>query len=304
MSVLVAGSSGLAGSAIMRKLSEMGESPIGISSSEVDLTNRKKTFEYFMDLKPNLVFCSAAKVGGIGANIKYPVEFLSANLQIQTNTMDASHAAGVERFVFLSSSCIYPRNCPQPMEEKFLLSGIPEETNRPYAFAKIAGMELMRAYRLQFNRRWITAIPANLYGPGDNFDPETSHVIGALIRRFVEAAKNRVDVTVWGNGHVLREFLHADDLADGLMILLEKYDSEVPINVGSGSEVSIKQLVAEIADATEFKGNIIWDNSKPNGAARKLLSNKSISKFGWKPKIELGDGIRRSVAEFQSNYLR
>lgn len=303
MGVLVAGSSGLAGTAVMRKLLEMGESPVGISSSDVDLTNREKTFEYFLDLKPNLVFCCAAKVGGIGANIKYPVEFLSTNLQIQTNIMDASHAAGVDRFIFLSSSCIYPRNCPQPMETESLLDGIPEETNRPYAFAKIAGMELVHSYRRQFKKRWISTIPANLYGPGDNFDPETSHVMGALIRRFSEAAMNKTDVTVWGDGRVFREFLHSDDLADALMVLVEKYDADEPINIGAGSEISIKQLVAEIADATEFKGNVFWDNSKPSGATRKILSNKRMSKLGWEPKIDLRHGIKSSVAEFQSTFL-
>lgn len=303
MSVLVAGSSGLAGSAVMRKLLEIGESPVGISSLDVDLTNREKTFEYFLDLKPNLVFCCAAKVGGIGANIKYPVEFLSTNLQIQTNIMDASHAAGVDRFIFLSSSCIYPRDCPQPMETDSLLGGIPEETNRPYAFAKIAGMELVHSYRRQFKKRWITTIPANLYGPGDNFDPETSHVMGALIRRFAEAAMNKTDVTVWGDGVVFREFLHSDDLADALMVLVEKYDADEPINIGAGFEISIKQLVAEIADATQFKGNVFWDNSKPSGATRKILSNKRVNKLGWQPKIDLRLGIKSSVAEFQSNFL-
>jgi GDP-L-fucose synthase len=303
MGALVAGSSGLAGSAVMRKLLELGESPVGISSSDVDLTNREKTFEYFLDLKPNLVFCCAAMVGGIEANIKYPVEFLSTNLQIQTNIMDASFAAGVDRFIFLSSSCIYPRDSSQPMEEYSLLRGIPEETNRAYAFAKIAGMELVHSYRRQFKKRWISTIPANLYGPGDNFDPATSHVMGALIRKFAEASKNKTDVTIWGDGRVFREFLHSDDLAEALVMLVEKYDEDEPINIGAGFEISIKQLVAEIAEATEFKGNIYWDDSKPSGATRKKLSNKRISELGWKPKIDLSFGIKNSVAEFQSNFL-
>lgn len=303
MSILVAGSSGLVGSAIMRKLSKLGESPVGITSAEVDLTNREKTFEYLLDMRPKTLFCCAAKVGGIGANIGYPVEFLSTNLQIQTNIMDASHAAGVDRFIFLSSSCIYPINSPQPMETESIMGGSPEKTNRPYALAKLAGMELINSYRLQHKKRWVSVIPANLYGPGDNFDPETSHVMGALVRRFAEAAKDKTDVTVWGDGLVFREFLHSDDLADALIIIAERYDADEPINVGAGFELSIKQLVAEISEATAFDGKIVWDKSRPNGATRKLLSNKKISTLGWKPKIDLKQGIRNSVAEFQSNFL-
>lgn len=303
MRALVAGSTGLAGSAIMRKLSQIGESPVGISSTDVDLTNREKVFEYFLDLKPELVFCCAAKVGGIGANVTYPVEFLSTNLQIQTNVMDASHTAGVERLVFLGSSCIYPRNCPQPMEETFLLTGIPEETNRSFAIAKIAGIELVRSYRQQFGRRWISVIPTNLYGPGDNYNLETSHVLAALIRKFAEAAHSNTDVTVWGTGNVLRDFLHSDDLADALIMLVEKYDAVEPINIGSGAEVSIRELVEAVAKATNFKGNIIWDHSKPDGTPRKVLSNKNIHGLGWQPKIVLDVGIKRSIAEFQSNFL-
>ena len=261
MSVLVAGGTGLVGSAIVRELASRGVETLVVNSKVVDLMDRKATFEYVADHKPQTIIDAAARVGGIGANNTYPVDFLSNNVQIQTNLMDAAHAAKIPQFLFLGSSCIYPRDCVQPIKEEYLLTGPLELTNSAYAVAKIAGIELIKSYRKQYGYKWISAMPTNLYGPNDNFDLENSHVFPALIRKFSEAKKNGTSVQLWGTGSPKREFLHVDDLARAVAVLLEKYDSDGHINIGTGEDVTIKELATKIAAATGFTGENHWDLS-------------------------------------------
>jgi len=302
MTILVAGGSGLVGSAIMRELRRINKKVIGISSKDVNLLDRDKTFSYVKELKPNLIIDAAAKVGGVGSNDAYPVEFLSQNLQIQSNLMDAAHEAKVEKFLFLGSSCIYPRNCNQPIKEEYLLTGELEQTNSAYAIAKIAGIELIKSYRKEYGYSWISAMPTNLYGPYDNFHLENSHVLPALIRKFVEAKKNNLaEVVLWGSGTPLREFLHVDDLAKAVLVCIEKYDSSTQINIGSGLEITIKDLAARIAKQSGFLGNTIWDDKRPDGTPRKVLDVTKITELGWEPKISLDEGIATTVEWYQEN---
>jgi GDP-L-fucose synthase len=302
MTILVAGGSGLVGSAIVRELNRLGKLVVGISSKDVDLLNRSKTFDFVKTLKPEVIIDAAARVGGIGGNNAYPVEFLTQNIQIQSNLMDAAHEAKVPKFVFLGSSCIYPRVCPQPIKEEYILTGELEKTNSAYAVAKIAGLELIKSYRKEYGYHWITAMPTNLYGPNDNFDLETSHVLPALIRKFVEGQRNNSPkVVLWGTGNPLREFLHVDDLAKAILICLESYDSPEHINIGSGSEISIKDLADKISNASNFEGEIVWDSSKPDGTPRKVLDISKIKKLGWTPKISLDEGISQTVQWYQEN---
>ena len=302
MTILVAGGTGLAGSAIVRELERVNEKVIGISSKDVNLLDRVKTFSYIKDLKPNLIIDAAAKVGGVGSNNAYPVEFLSQNLQIQSNLMDAAHEAKVEKFVFLGSSCIYPRNCAQPIKEDYLLTGELEQTNSAYAVAKIAGIELIKSYRKEYGHSWISVMPTNLYGPNDNFDLENSHVLPALIRKFVEAKRNNSpEVVLWGSGTPLREFLHVDDLAKAILVCLEKYDDSQQVNIGSGDEISIKDLGQKIANLTGFTGKVVWDANRPDGTPRKILDSTKINKLGWKPSITLDQGIAATVEWYQEN---
>ena len=303
MSIIVAGHTGLVGSAIFASLQLSGENVIGINSKIIDLLDRNKTFEFIADLKPSLVIDSAAVVGGIGANNSFPVDFLSKNLQIQSNLMDAAHAANVERFVFLGSSCIYPRECPQPIKEEYLLTGPLEATNSAYAMAKIAGIELIKSYRKQYNRRWISLMPTNIYGPGDNFDLETSHVVPAFINRFVTARKsNSHSVTLWGTGKPRREFLHTSDLAEAVLIAADRYDGDSHLNVGTGSDLTIKELAELVAAKSGFEGTIEWDASKPDGTPRKVLDVSRLQALGWKPKISLEAGILETIRWFETNY--
>ena len=296
MTILVAGATGLAGSAIVRELTRVNKKVIGISSKDVNLLDRTKTFSYIKDLKPTVLIDAAAKVGGVGGNNAYPVEFLSQNLQIQSNLMDAAHEAKVEKFVFLGSSCIYPRNCAQPIKEDYLLTGELEQTNSAYAIAKIAGIELIKSYRKEYGYSWISVMPTNLYGPNDNFDLENSHVLPALIRKFVEAKRNNSsEVVLWGSGTPLREFLHVDDLAKAVLVCLEKYDDSQQINIGSGDEISIKDLGQKIANLTGFTGKVVWDSNQPDGTPRKVLDSTKINKLGWKPAITLDKGIESTV---------
>ena len=302
MTILVAGGTGLVGSAIVRELERVNKKVIGISSKDVDLLDRAKTFSYIKDLKPSLIIDAAAKVGGVGSNNAYPVEFLSQNLQIQSNLMDAAHEAKVEKLVFLGSSCIYPRNCAQPIKEDYLLTGELEKTNSAYAVAKIAGIELIKSYRKEYGHAWISIMPTNLYGPNDNFDLENSHVLPALIRKFVEAKKNNSpEVVLWGSGTPLREFLHVDDLAKAVLICIEKYDDSQQINIGSGDEISIKDLAQKIANLTGFNGNVVWDANRPDGTPRKVLDSTKINKLGWKRAITLDQGIASTVKWYQEN---
>ena len=302
MTILVAGGSGLVGSAIVRELKGLSKDVIGISSKDVDLLDRKKTFEFINNLKPTAIIDSAAKVGGIGGNNSYPVEFLSQNLQIQSNLMDAAHAAKVSKFVFLGSSCIYPKDCAQPMKEEYLLTGALEQTNSAYAVAKIAGIELIKSYRKEYGYKWISLMPTNMYGPNDNFDLENGHVLPVLIRKFIEAKRSDSGkVTLWGSGSPLREFLHVDDLAKAVVLCMDKYDDSKQINIGSGHEVSIKDLASKISNAVGFKGEIIWDSSKPDGTMRKVLDSSKVANLGWKPLISLEQGIASTVEWYLQN---
>jgi GDP-L-fucose synthase len=304
MTILVAGGSGLVGSAIVRELSRIGKEVVGISSKDVDLLDRKKTFEFINNLKPNVIIDAAARVGGIGGNNAYPVEFLTQNIQIQSNLMDAAHESKVSKFVFLGSSCIYPRICPQPIKEEYILTGELEKTNSAYAVAKIAGLELIKSYRKEYGHRWITAMPTNLYGPNDNFDLETSHVLPALIRKYADAHRNKSSqVTLWGTGAPLREFLHSDDLAKAILICLEKYDSDEHINIGSGREISIHDLANKISDAVGYRGETIWDSTKPDGTPRKVLDITKVKSLGWEPSISLEQGISSTVNWYQASVV-
>lgn len=302
MTIVVAGHTGLVGSAIYSLLEARGDSVIGINRTVVDLLDRKKTFEFMQDLRPFAVIDSAAIVGGIGANNTYPVDFLSENLQIQTNLMDAAHASDVERFVFLGSSCIYPRECPQPMREEHLMTGPLERTNSAYAVAKIAGIELINSYRKQFNHRWISLMPTNIYGPRDNFHLEKAHVLPAIINKFVSASEQGLkEVILWGTGSAKREFLHSEDLASATLFALENYDENLHLNVGTGSDVSIKELAGLIAELAGYGGKIVWDTSKPDGTPRKLLDVSRINKLGWSAEVTLKNGIDGVIKWFREN---
>jgi GDP-L-fucose synthase len=286
----------------VRELKRLNEDVIGISSKDVDLLDRGKTFEFINNLKPAAIIDSAAKVGGIGGNNSYPVEFLTQNLQIQSNLMDAAHAAKVSKFVFLGSSCIYPRDCAQPIKEEYLLTGELEQTNSAYAVAKIAGIELIKSYRKEYGYKWISLMPTNMYGPNDNFDLENGHVLPVLIRKFVEAMRSGSGkVTLWGSGVPLREFMHVDDFAKAVVFCMDKYDDSKQINIGSGHEVSIKDLADKISKAVGFSGEISWDSSKPDGTMRKVLDSSKIAKLGWKPLISLDQGIASTVEWYLKN---
>ena len=302
MSIVVAGHTGLVGSAIYELLNSKGEDVLGLNSQIVDLLDLPRTIEFIMDVKPQVVVGAAAMVGGIQANNTYPVEFLSDNLQIQLNLMDASHKAKVERFVFLGSSCIYPRNCPQPIKEEYLMTGPLEETNSAYAIAKIAGIELVRSYRKQFQHRWISLMPTNLYGPKDNFNLERGHVLPALINKFESAAEIGLSqVSLWGTGTPKREFLHSRDLAEAVFFLLNKYDGDQHLNVGTGEDVKISELASLVAREVGFDGEVLWDTSKPDGTPRKLLDISRIRELGWAPKVTLQEGIKETVNWYREN---
>ena len=293
MKIYVAGHRGLVGSAIVRQIeSQTTHTWVGRTRAEMDLLDRNAVFHFLAEEKPDAVIIAAAKVGGIQANKNYPVEFLSENLQIEVNLIDGSHAANIERLLFLGSSCIYPKLAPQPLREEYLLTGELEKTNEAYAVSKIAGLKLVEAYRNQYGRQWISAMPTNVYGPGDNYDLENSHVLPALIRKFIDA-KTRGDtsVTLWGTGSPKREFIYSDDLASACLFLLENYNDSIAINVGTGQDLSIRDLASTIKQATGYEGLINWDESKPDGTPRKLLDIEKISSLGWQPAISLEEGI-------------
>ncbi len=303
--VLVAGSTGLVGSAIVRHLRDQGfTSVVGVHSVDVNLTDAVATTDYFDSVRPAVVVDAAARVGGINANNTEPVEFLNDNLRIQTNLFTAAHAVGVDRLLFLGSSCIYPKQSPQPIPESALLTGPLEETNEAYAIAKIAGVIAVQSYRRQYGRRWISAMPTNVYGPGDNFHATRSHVLPALIRRFHEAVESGAEeVVVWGTGTPRREFIHVDDLAAACLHLLDHYDDAQSVNIGIGTDMSIAQLAAMVADTLGFTGRIIWDTSKPDGTPRKLLDISRLTEIGWKPTIGLADGLR-DTAQWYADSVR
>lgn len=302
--VFVAGHNGLVGSAVWRHLASQGFTRlVGARSSEVDLRDRQATAQYLQRVRPDVVVDAAAKVGGIMANSTFPAEFLSDNLQIQVNLMDAAAVAGVERFLFLGSSCIYPKFAPQPISEDSLLTGPLEETNIAYAIAKISGVIAIQSHRAEYGRSWISAMPTNLYGPKDNFDAQNSHVLPALIRRFHEAARSGVDqVVLWGTGTPRREFLHVDDLAAACLTLLEAYDDPSPINVGTGTDLTILELAQIVAKVTGFSGEIRTDPTKPDGTPRKLLDVGRLRSLGWEPRVSLEDGIADTYRWYVENH--
>lgn len=304
--LFVAGHRGLVGSAIVRKLIESGfENLILRTHQELDLTRQADVDNFFSVERPKYVIVAAAKVGGIHANNTYPADFIAINLQIQTNVIDASYKNGVKKLLFLGSSCIYPKFAPQPITEEALLTGPLEPTNEWYAIAKIAGIKMCQAYRLQYKWDAISGMPTNLYGPNDNFHPENSHVLPALIRRFHEAkVTGAKEVVVWGTGSPLREFLHVDDLADAVMFLMDKYSDFPHVNVGSGNEVTIKNLAELVKEVVGFEGELKWDPTKPDGTPRKLMDSSKLANMGWKPKISLRDGLVGTYKWYVENYLQ
>ena len=293
----IAGHRGMVGSAIWRNLDAHGFSGlVGATSSEVDLKDRTAVFSYFAQTEPRYVVLAAAKVGGIMANSTHPVDFLSENLRIQVNVMDAALEAGVQRLLFLGSSCIYPRLAPQPIHEDSLMTGHLEPTNDAYAIAKIAGILQVQAVRRQHGLPWISAMPTNLYGPGDNFSPEGSHLLPALIRRYDEAVRAGLDeVTNWGTGTPRRELLHVDDMAEACLHLLESYDGPEQVNVGTGRDATIKEIAEVVAETVGFEGTTHWDTSKPDGTPQKLLDVSKLAGEGWTSRIGLRDGIASTV---------
>ncbi|MBV9645742.1 MAG: GDP-L-fucose synthase [Verrucomicrobia bacterium] len=302
-SIYVAGHRGLVGSALVRNFQENGCPDILVRThKELDLRNQEDVRKFFSETRPEAVVLAAAKVGGIQANSNYPVQFLLENLEIQNNVIATSFESGVKKLLFLGSSCIYPKLAPQPIREESLLTGPLEPSNEPYAIAKIAGIKLCQAYARQCGADFICVMPTNIYGPGDNFDLEKSHVLPALIRKVHEAkVKDRPDVTIWGTGTPRREFLHADDLADALWFLLENYDSPEIINVGYGEDITICELVEVIAEVLGVKIKIIFDKSKPDGTPRKLMDSSRLRALGWKPRISLQDGIRQTYNWFMQS---
>jgi len=292
--IYIAGHNGMVGSSIYRKLTSLGYTNIiGRSSAELDLRFQDKVTSFMERERPAYVFLAAAKVGGILANNQYRAEFLYDNLMIEANIIHASFLSGVEKLLFLGSSCIYPKNAPQPLKEESLLTGLLEPTNEPYAIAKIAGIKLCEAYRSQYGCNFISAMPTNLYGPNDNYDLQGSHVMPALIRKFHEAKKNgNPEVVIWGSGQPLREFMHVDDLAEASVFLMENYNEAGFINVGSGDEITILELAQLIKKIVGYEGTIIHDSSKPDGTPRKLMDNSRLTALGWRSTITLEEGIR------------
>ncbi len=299
--IFVAGHRGMVGSAICRKLQQEGYSQvITRTSKELDLTDQKAVTAFFEIEKPQFVFLAAAKVGGIHANNTYRADFLYRNLMIESNVIHASHVHGVQKLLFLGSSCIYPKMAPQPLKEESLLTGTLEYTNEPYAIAKIAGIKLCEAYRDQYGSNFISAMPTNLYGPNDNYDLQNSHVLPALIRKFHEAKINQSpSVEVWGTGSPMREFLHVDDLAEACYFLMQQYNNKQFVNVGCGEDLSIKSLAEMIQTIVGFQGDLIWNTEKPDGTPRKLMDVSMIKALGWSPKISLAQGIAAVYNEYQ-----
>ena len=301
--IYIAGHRGLVGSAILRRLKADGyKNIITRTSAELDLTDQRAVGKFFVVEKPEFVFLAAARVGGIYANNIYPAEFIYQNLMIQTNIIHQSYLHKVKRLLFLGSSCIYPKHCSQPMKEEYLMTGLLEPTNSPYAVAKIAGIEMCHSYNRQYKTNYIPVMPTNLYGPNDNFDLKTSHVLSALIRKFHEAKiKDQKEIVVWGTGTPRREFLHVDDLADACVYLMNYYDGTDLINIGTGEDITIRKLAELIGQIVGFKGGISYDTSKPDGMLRKLLDVSKINALGWKSKIGLEEGIRETYNWYVEN---
>lgn len=304
--IYVAGHRGLVGSSILRALDRAGyKNVVYRTHQELNLTDFQAVKNFFEQEKPEYVFLAAAKVGGIWANKTHKAEFIYENLQIQNSVIKNSYDNGVKKLLFLGSSCIYPRMCPQPIKEEYLLSGYLEETNDAYAIAKISGLMMCRAFRQQYGVDYISAMPTNLYGYNDNFDLETSHVLPALMRKVHEAKENNApEVTIWGTGSVLREFLFVDDLADALVFLMNEYSGEEHVNVGTGTDVSIKELAQLICKVIGYNGKLVFDTSKPDGTPKKLLNVSKINSLGWKAATELEDGIRKTYEWYLKEYKK
>jgi GDP-L-fucose synthase len=304
--IYVAGHDGLVGSALMRLLKkEHYKNIIFASKDDLDLRNQQKVNDFFAREKPDYVFLAAALVGGIKANNEYPASFLYDNLMIQTNVMHSAQKYGVKKLLFLGSSCIYPRDCVQPIKEEYLLNGSLEQTNESYAIAKIAGIKFAQAYRKQYGASFICAMPTNLYGPHDTFDPERSHVIPALVLKIHEAKEQLLpSISLWGSGKAMREFLHADDLAAALLLLMKNYNAQEIINVGSGSEITISKLAALIAEIVGFDGRIIFDQRNPDGTPRKILDSSKINQLDWRARISLQDGLAQAYEWYLENKKR
>lgn len=302
--IYVAGHNGLVGSAIVRLLKKEGYKNLVLRTrAELDLMDQKKVADFFKKEKPEYVFLAAAKVGGIVANQSMPAFFIHENLVIQNNIIHEAYLSGVKKLLFLGSSCIYPRLSPQPIKEEYLLTSEPEPTNKAYVIAKIAGITMCQSYNRQYGTNFISVMPTNLYGPNDNFDPITSHVFPALIQRFHEAKKNNLkEIIIWGTGSPKREFLHVDDMADACLFLMKNYNDSEIINIGTGSDLSIKSLVGKIKKTIGYNGKIIWDKTKPDGAPRKLLNVNKLHKLGWKHKINLDEGIKKTHEWYKKNY--
>jgi len=297
--IYIAGHRGMVGSAIHRRLKRDGfENFVFRTSDELDLRDQHAVADFFAKEKPDYVFLAAAKVGGILANNTYRAEFLYDNLMIQSNVIENAYRQDVEKLLFLGSSCIYPKLAPQPLKEDYLLTGLLEHTNEPYAIAKIAGIKMCDAYRTQYGCNFISVMPTNLYGPNDNYDLNTSHVLPALIRKFHEAkVQDQPEVIVWGSGNPRREFLHADDMADACVFLMKNYNEEGLINIGVGEDLSIKELAEMIKEITGYKGKVVFDASKPDGTPRKLMDISKLSSLGWKATIQLKSGIEKTYTE-------
>lgn len=303
--IYIAGHRGMVGSAILRLLKKNGYQNLLVATSkELDLTNQQAVGAFFKKHKPEYVFMAAAKVGGIVANNTYCAEFLYDNLMIEANVTHASHEYNVNKMLFLGSSCIYPKLAPQPLKEEYLLQGFLEQTNEPYAISKIAGIKLCEAYRDQYGSNFISAMPTNLYGPNDNYDLETSHVLPALLRKFHSAKKNgKKEVILWGSGKPRREFMHVDDVAEACLFLMNSYNERAFVNIGVGYDVSIRELAEQIAKITGFQGAIVLDSAKPDGTPRKLMDVSKLHNLGWKQSIELEDGIRSVYEEMKDSAI-
>lgn len=302
--IYLAGHRGMVGSAILRKLQEEGYSNLIIrTSKELDLRDQHAVELFFKEVKPSYVFLAAAKVGGILANSTYPADFIYDNLAVQTNVIHHAYRHGVKKLLFLGSSCIYPKKCPQPMKEEYLLTGELESTNEPYAVAKIAGIKMCQSYNRQYGANFISAMPTNLYGPNDNYDLETSHVFAAFIRKFHQAKENdEPHVMVWGTGIPKREFLHVDDLADACLFLMLNYNESDIINIGTGKDISILELAEKIKKSFSYQGEILLDPSKPDGTPRKLLDITKIKNMGWNHSFSLEEGIRNTYTDFKQKF--
>lgn len=303
--IFVAGHRGMSGQAIARAVARAGGVVLSVDRSEVDLERQEATERYLAANRPDAVVVAAGKVGGILANNTLRADFIYKNLMIAANVIEASYRAGVKRLVFLGSSCIYPKHAPQPIREEALLTGAIEPTNEPYAIAKIAGLKLTESYRRQFGVDYVSVMPTNLYGPGDNYHPEHSHVIAALIRRIHEAKlENKPEVVVWGTGTPRREFLYVDDLAEAVVMVLDRYSDDLHINIGCGEDITITELARVIAQVVGYSGAIVYDRSKPDGTPRKLLDNSRIKALGWVPRTPLEQGLQKAYADFCSGAVR